>query len=231
MTAIRLLRRRPLRAAALAVAGVCLAGVASGCSGTAHADQSCGNSVVQLSGPCPGPDSLRGDVLRPPDHEPDIVMKDTSGSRYNIETANPGKNVLLYFGYTHCPDICPALMADTASALRQLSPAVRAKYQLVFITVDPVRDTPRRLARWLHYFSPSFVGLRAPVRAVIAAQKAAGVPVSKIIHGKHYTVQHSAELLVYSPDHEAHVVYTLGPTTVTDLTHDLPLIAAKTDWQ
>src|ERR1700749_4492707 len=124
MTVIRILRRRPARVAALAVAGLCVAGVATGCSGTANADQSCGNAVVQVQGACPGPDTLRGDVLVPPDHEPDIVMRDTAGTSYNIETANPGKNVLLYFGYTHCPDICPALMADTASALRQLPPAV-----------------------------------------------------------------------------------------------------------
>lgn len=174
-----------------------------------------------------GAHGLRGDVLSPPTTEPAVVLDDTTGRPYHLIQATRGKVVLVYFGYTHCPDICPTMMADVAQALRESSAAVRADVDVVFITVDPVRDTPRVIRRWLDNFNPAFVGLRGSIGRVIAIQRAMGVPVSKVApHSKHgYTVAHSAELLAFTPDHEAHVLYTDGPTTISDLRHDLATLA------
>ncbi|HVT21360.1 MAG TPA: SCO family protein [Mycobacteriales bacterium] len=162
-------------------------------------------------------------MLSPPTTEPAVVLDDTASRPYHLIRAARGKVVLVYFGYTHCPDICPTMMADVAQALRESSAAVRADVDVVFISVDPVRDTPRVIRHWLDHFNPAFVGLRGSIGRVIAIQKAMGVPVSKVApHSKHgYTVAHSAELLAFTPDHEAHVVYTDGPTTISDLRHDL----------
>lgn len=173
-------------------------------------------------------DTLRGDVLVPATKEPAIALTDTGGASYDLSDQTRGQVVLVYFGYTHCPDVCPTIMADVAQALRQSSPAVRSKVSVVFISVDPKRDTLPVLRRWLDNFNPDFIGLRGPIRKIIAIQRAADVPVSKVNpHSKHgYDVEHSAELLAFTPDRLAHVLYTDGPSTIADLTHDLAILAA-----
>jgi protein SCO1/2 len=167
--------------------------------------------------------ALHGGVLRPPDIEPALTLTDTAGTAYNVTRRNPGKVTLVFFGYTHCPDVCPTTMADIAQALRRTSPAVRSQVTVVFITVDPTRDSRPVLRRWLDGFDPAFVGLRGPLRKVIAAQRAAHLPVSKVAkNGK--TVEHAAAVLAYTPDHRAHVLYFDGPSTIDDLSHDLPIL-------
>jgi protein SCO1/2 len=210
--------------AAVVCAGLLVSGCAA--SGSSSGDVS-GLSAQQTV------DGLRGDVLTPPTVEPSITMTDTAGKSYNVKAQSGHRLTLMYFGYTHCPDICPLFMADLASALRQSSPAVRRDVSVVFVTVDPVRDRLPVLRRWLNHFNPSFVGLRTSIQKVIAVQKALQIPVSKVKpHTKHgYTVEHSAELLAFTPDHKAHVIYTVGPTTITDLRHDLPVLEANKSWQ
>jgi protein SCO1/2 len=168
-------------------------------------------------------DLLHGGVLSPPDAEPHTVLTDTAGRRYDIRKQGSGKVTLVYFGYTHCPDICPTTMADIAQALRQTSADVRRRVNVVFVTVDPHRDRRAVLRRWLDGFNPSFVGLRGSLAQVVAAQRAAGLPVSKVEpNGR--AIEHSAEVIAYTPDHLAHVVYFEGPSTIDDLGHDLPIL-------
>jgi protein SCO1/2 len=151
------------------------------------------------------------------------VLTDTTGSSYDVERRNANKVTLVYFGYTHCPDVCPTTMADIAQALRESSAAVRDKVTVVFVTVDPHRDSRMVVRHWLDDFSSSFVGLRGSLSEVIKAQRAAGLPVSKVSrNGK--AVEHSAEVITYTPDHLAHVIYFDGPSTIDDLVHDLPIL-------
>lgn len=170
---------------------------------------------------------LHGGVLDPPNQEAAITLTDTAGRRYDVRSANPGKVTLLYFGYTHCPDVCPTTMADIAEALRQSTAAVRNKVVVVFVTVDPRRDSRQVLRHWLNGFSDSFVGLRGSLREVVKAQQAAHLPVSKVeANGK--TIEHAAQVLAYTPDHVEHVLYSEGPSMIDDLRHDLPiLVSAK----
>ena len=70
-----------------------------------------------------------------------------------------GKVVLVYFGYTYCPDICPTALAFAAQALSLLSPEERKQVQLLFVSVDPERDTPAHLEEYVHYFAPDFIGV------------------------------------------------------------------------
>ena len=168
-------------------------------------------------------------MLRPPNVEPSLTLTDTSGRQYDVKARNAGKVTLVYFGYTHCPDVCPTTMADIAQALRESSAAVRREVTVIFVTVDPHRDSLPVLRRWLDDFNPSFVGLRGSLPAVIAAQRAAHLPVSKVAkNGK--TVEHSAEVLAYTPDHKAHVIYFDGPSTISDLRHDLPILVTGRDY-
>jgi protein SCO1/2 len=171
--------------------------------------------------------AIHGGVLRPPNVQPSLVLTDTSGSSYDVRARARGKVTLEYFGYTHCPDVCPTTMADIAQALRRSSPAVRAAVTVVFVTVDPHRDSRQVVRKWLDEFSPSFVGLRGSLAEVIRAQHEAGLPVSKVSkNGKE--VEHSPEVIAYTPDHLAHVIYFDGPSTIDDLVHDLPILTTGT---
>jgi protein SCO1/2 len=170
-------------------------------------------------------DRLHGGVLSPPNVEPRVVLTDTDGRRYDLRREGDGKVTLVYFGYTHCPDVCPTTMADIAEALRQSTAGVRRRVRVVFVTVDPHRDRLPVLRRWLDNFDTGFVGLRGTLRQVIAAQRAAGLPVSKVARdGK--TVEHAAQVIAYTPDHIEHVLYFDGPSTIDDLRHDLPILAS-----
>jgi protein SCO1 len=208
--------RLRLSVGAVGVAGILT--LATGCGGAAHALDSGAGATATLEG-----ELLHGGVLSPADAEPAITLTDTSGASYDVATRNRAQVTLVYFGYTHCPDVCPTTMADIATALRQSSPQVRRKVTVVFVTVDPYRDSLPVLRGWLDNFSRSFVGLRGSLHHVIAVQEAAGLPPSKVAkNGK--TVEHSAEVLAYTPDRQAHVIYFEGPSTIDDLRHDLPIL-------
>lgn len=120
-----------------------------------------------------------------------------SGGTWTFEKPAPGKLTLVYFGYTSCPDICPTTMADLASALTRLSPALADKVWVQFVSTDPHRDTAKRLTRWLGSYSPKFHGARAPIGQVIAAARTYGIPISapKITPGD-YQVTHGEQVLV-----------------------------------
>lgn len=182
----------------------------------------CGRSAVGATPAAEGA-LLHGAVLTPPNVEPTITLTDTSGDAYNVAASNRGKITLIYFGYTHCPDVCPTTMADIATALRQSTQQIRRDVTVVFVTVDPHRDSLPVLRHWLDGFSNRFVGLRGSLNQVIAAQRAYGLPVSKVAkNGK--AVEHSAEVLTLTPDHRIHVFYNESPSTISDLRHDLPIL-------
>jgi protein SCO1/2 len=85
-----------------------------------------------------------------------------------------GKVVLLYFGYTFCPDICPTNLAIIALALRGLNTDELEQVQVLFVSVDPERDTPRRLADYVWYFHPSMIGLTGSPQELAAVAKQYG---------------------------------------------------------
>ncbi|MFM1892225.1 MAG: hypothetical protein RLZ44_1302, partial [Pseudomonadota bacterium] len=82
-----------------------------------------------------------------------------------------GKVVAIYFGYTHCPDICPTSLAALAQAIKQLSPEQQAQVQGVFISVDPERDTPQRATEYARAFDPRFTGLSGTPEAIAEVAK------------------------------------------------------------
>jgi protein SCO1 len=167
--------------------------------------------------------TYRGLELDPAQPRPTFTLTDTAGTPYDFAARTRGVPTLLFFGYTHCPDVCPTTMADTAAALRGTPEPLRGTVQVVFVTTDPARDTGKVLAAWLRNFDPDlprrFVGLTGSVAQVEAAQAAAKVPVATE-NGQ----THSAELLLYGADDYARVAYSSG-SSPDDLRHDLPLAA------
>lgn len=77
-----------------------------------------------------------------------------------------GKVVLIYFGYTSCPDVCPTSLGALSAALKQLSPQEMARIQPIFISVDPERDTPAKIVEYVHYFHPKMIGVTGSLAEV-----------------------------------------------------------------
>ncbi len=201
----------------------------------AFALTACGGSspsaiVVQGQGPVPR--GLQGVLQSPPQPKPDFTLTDTSGQPYAFGPATRGDVTLLYFGYTHCPDECPTHMANIAAALSKVGPAVDGHVKVVFVTTDPRRDTGPVMRAWLDNFSPSFVGLTGTEAQIQAAESGAGIDPSQgaaptipgattTVPTGDYAVTHAAQVIAFTTDNLAHVIYPSG-SGVKAWVHDLP---------
>lgn len=188
--------------------------------------------MVSGNGWVTGPAAARGSGHLPGDQaQPKAALADvlgatgTSGQRFPFLAGTAGKLTYLYFGYAHCPDACPITMATLAAAIREQSPAIRRRIAIVFVTVDPARDTAPALAAWLNNFYPGIIGLTGTMPQIQVAEKAAGVAMATVEHdpGTDYLVRHSAVVIAYSPDGLAHTVYAEGTKPET-FSHDMPLL-------
>lgn len=113
-----------------------------------------------------------------------------------------GRYMLIFFGFTHCPDICPAELQVIAQALEQLGDKAK-KAVPIFITLDPERDTPEAMANYVKSFGPNFVGLTGSPEAIAAAAKAYRVAYSKVENkdsAGDYSVDHSALAYLMDPE-------------------------------
>ncbi|GHJ38503.1 SCO family protein [Streptomyces sp. TS71-3] len=157
--------------------------------------------------------------------KPRLVLTDQDGKPYDLVRRTAGRPLLLYFGYTHCPDVCPTTMADLAGALQRLRHGT-ARPQVVFVSTDPDRDTPAALKKWLASFDPRFIGLTGDFTAVQKAARSVGIgvpPPERHADGT-VTVSHGAEVLAFSPgDDKAHAMFPSG-TSMRTYTADLPRI-------
>jgi protein SCO1/2 len=172
----------------------------------------------------------RGGLVTPPLTKPQFTLTDTSGAPFDFRVDTEGYVTLLFFGYTHCPDECPLHMAAIATSLQQIPREVRDQVKVVFVTADPVRDTPTALRAWLNHFDRRFIGLTGSVAAIEAAQRAAQVPAASktVLANRAYEVGHASFVLAYTKDNLAHVIYP-GGITPMDWAHDLPVLV-KEGW-
>lgn len=113
-----------------------------------------------------------------------------------------GKVVLLFFGYSRCPDVCPATLAQVAAALQQLSAAEAGKVQALFVSLDPERDTPEQVQRFAAHFHKSIIGLSGSPEQVAAAANAfkVGYRKEKVKSALGYIITHSSYIFVLRPD-------------------------------
>ncbi len=168
-----------------------------------------------------------GTTLAEPYTKPDITLTDTSGRDFRFDTDARRPVVLVLFGYTHCPWVCTRVLSDLATALHPLDPGTRRKVQVLFVTVDPDRDTPARLGAWLTRFDPTFLGLVAPLSVVRALGQDLGVPVTgPTSSGPDYTVGHGAQVVGFGPDGTAHIIWMPG-TPPAGLRADIVRLASS----
>jgi protein SCO1/2 len=104
-----------------------------------------------------GRTAFNGEVVKPSEAAPNIVMTDNNGNDFELGNMH-GKVVLLFFGFTNCPDECPATMANLSQAMKILGDRAQ-DVQVVLVTTDPVRDTPQALGSYLANFNPTFLGI------------------------------------------------------------------------
>ncbi|GAB4126322.1 MAG: SCO family protein [Roseiflexaceae bacterium] len=153
--------------------------------------------VLPMLAAC-GPYTWRsGAQLDPANAAPNVVLTDQRGVSFQLDQQR-GKVTLLFFGFTNCPDVCPTALADMAAVRRKLG-SDADKTQVVFITVDPERDTPEVMGRYVGMFDPSYIALTGSPSELQAIYQAYGVtairrelPNSAL----KYTMDHSASVYV-----------------------------------
>lgn len=113
-----------------------------------------------------------------------------------------GKSGLILFGYTHCPDVCPAALVNIANALNLLDKSEQEKVQALFISLDPKRDTPEKITKYAKYFHPQIIGLSGSEEEVLLAAKSfyAAREINKPNEKGNYTVNHTTTLYMIRPD-------------------------------
>ncbi|WP_346620003.1 SCO family protein [Blastococcus montanus] len=196
-------------------------------------------------------DGFHGTLMQRPQPRPDLTLPTTTGDPFDLGNRPEDEITLLFFGYTHCPDLCPTTMADLALARDVLAPGIRDRVQVVFVTEDPARDTPEALREWLDRFDPEFTGLIGGTEATAAALRELYLPESAqvadpstaIVHpheggahaaegdGQHgnghshgdYGVDHAGTVYAWGPGGRA-VIYT-GGTTPDQYAEDLTRLA------
>ena len=131
------------------------------------------------------------------DYGKTLDLADTTGRVRHLADFR-GSAVVVFFGFTHCPDVCPTTLADIAGALKTLG-ADADRVQVVFITVDPERDTAADLQRYVSAFDPRFIALRGDAAATQRVAKDFKIYFEKRKQGAGYTVDHSAQSYVIDP--------------------------------
>lgn len=170
----------------------------------------------------PKPVQLKsGSLLSPPRVIPEFApMTADDGSAFTHASFS-GHWTLLYPGYTHCPDVCPTTLALLGALTRA---RVQAKHpvQIVFLSVDPARDTPQRLRDYVHAFNPQFHGITAQEPALAAFSKIFGIAYSKAASADagQYEMDHSSTLILIDPKVRI-VAYFTPPFELPTLESDL----------
>jgi len=133
-----------------------------------------------------------------------------------------GKWTLLFFGYTFCPDICPATLAELRQLRNELPETVRERMQPVLVSVDPQRDTPEQLKQYLGFFGAGFIGLTGPLEDIQTLANGVGIPfIPGDTSRENYTVDHSGNLVLIGPDGRQRG-FIRAPLKVQKLKEQLP---------
>lgn len=140
----------------------------------------------------------------------DFTLVDHTGRTVTLADFR-GKAVAMFFGYTHCPDVCPTTLSDFAEAMRELGPDA-ARVQVIFVTVDPERDTSGLLAQYVPAFDPSFLGAHAPGNELARLAKSFRVVYQKtaVKAADDYLIDHSAGTYVFDPQGRLRLLMPYG---------------------
>jgi protein SCO1/2 len=189
---------------------------------TGACDAGSGGTRDAGSGGTRGP---AGTLMPPAGAAADFVLTDTDGRPFSFQKETRGSVAILFFGFTNCPDVCPVHMANLAAVLDELPSEVSRQVKVIFITVDPERDTPTRLREWLDQFDESFIGLTGDREHVNRIQVDLGLPASIVRMDEHGTanVGHASHVMVFAKERDRRYVYPFG-TRQRDWAREIPLL-------
>jgi protein SCO1 len=165
-----------------------------------------GMYVARMSGGAPGPVLESGTFLPTPRTLAPFALVDTRGAPASPATL-AGHPTLVFFGFTHCPDVCPTTLALLADVQKKVAiPGLK----VALITVDPERDTPAQLGKYIASFGGDLIGLTGDARGIVDASRSFGVASSRVDLGSgNYTMDHSATVFVL--DSQARIVAVFTP--------------------
>ncbi len=233
--------RRLAAALLMAAATLTACGNATGEAAGEAAGEAPGTAASPLARVDRPAGAFSGTLVDPPLPRPQLTLPDTAGKPFALANRPAGEVTVVFFGYTHCPDVCPTTMADLAAARRQLPPQVREKVTVAFVTEDPQRDTPKVLRGWLDRFDRDFVGLRGGNAATTQAleqlylpeTKRIPVPETPVAHPKdghehpgEYGLEHSGIVYAFGPG--GTTVLYIGGTAPAQYAEDLARLATRT---
>jgi protein SCO1/2 len=166
-------------------------------------------------------DALRAGAFDPPRQAPELALEGSNGEPLNLSRYR-GKVVVLGFGYTSCPNVCPVTLAVLAQARKKLG-ARANDVQVVYVTVDPERDSVQRLKQYLSAFDKSFVGGTGTAPRLAEARKAYGISAERVETGNTYAVAHSSFTYLIDKQGRIRALMPFGQTA-DDYVHDLKLL-------
>lgn len=167
---------------------------------------------------------LRSGTFDPPREAPAFILDGSNGKKLSLRD-HLGKVVIVEFGYTYCQEVCPITLGHLTEAWRKLGSSAR-DVQLVYVTVDPARDSPERLREHLAAFNPSFLGATGTPDELQAVQKAYGVVAKQVVSPNPalgYAVDHSSSLYLVDRQGKLRGLVPFG-TPVDDIVHDLAFL-------
>ncbi|MGD8552289.1 MAG: SCO family protein [Anaerolineales bacterium] len=186
--------------------------------------------IVFLSGCSRANRSLNGSPYDPPRPAPDLELLTMTGEPFSLSD-DRGKIVLVYFGYTYCPDICPTTLAEVKLVFEELGDRAE-DINLIMVTVDPERDTPGVLQTYLNRFHPRFLGLWGEGRQLEDVMAAYGVFAQKEPSDDpdQYLVSHTARLFLIDQQGYLRTNYSFG-TPREEILSDLTLLLDEENQQ
>ncbi|WP_312246117.1 SCO family protein [Stutzerimonas nitrititolerans] len=157
---------------------------------------------------------------------PKLTLTNQDGEPVQVDQLE-GKWTLLFFGYTFCPDICPATLAELRQLRSQLPDEVREQLRPVLVSVDPARDTPEQLKQYLEFFGEGFLGLTGTLDDIQTLANGVGIPfIPGDTSRENYTVDHSGNLVIIGPDGRQQG-FIRAPLKVQKLSQQLPALLSR----
>lgn len=188
----------------------------------------CAVAALTLTGcqPAPQPPVFQSTDITGAAFARDFKLTDHNGQVRNLASFK-GKVVAIFFGYTHCPDVCPTTLSDFAAALQQLGPQAE-RVQVLFVTVDPQRDTPALLKQYVPAFNPRFLGMTTDAESLKTLAKEYKVVYQKtsVKGADDYLIDHTAGTYIYDPKGRLRLLMPYG-SSPDMIAHDLKILLAS----
>jgi protein SCO1/2 len=154
-------------------------------------------------------------VLDKPRIFSDFELEDHRGEVFNLDRMK-GIWTIVFFGFTHCPDICPTTLAMLNETYSKLKPSEKELLQVVMISLDPERDTVEKLAEYVPYFNPEFTGVTGNKHLIRRLTAELNVAYNQVpLNGDDYTVDHSTQLILVNPMGHYHGFFKAPHTEIT----------------